>query len=84
MIVLAFAAGLEGEVSKDSEVVGVFYTTAEDMGLFLQTNYLHEWTGYGHFGEYTNAEGAEFDVTPSVTLTPTAASDRNDAVAASR
>jgi hypothetical protein len=71
MIVLAFAPGPEGEVSEDSEVVGVFYTTPDDMELFLQTNYLHDWSGYGAFSEYTNAEGAEFEVTPSVTLTPT-------------
>ena len=74
MIVLVFAEGPESEVSEDSEIVGVFYTTPDDMELFLQTNYLHDWSGYGEFSQYTNAEDAEFEVTPSVTLTPTPAS----------
>lgn len=71
MIVLAFAPGAEGEVTESSEIVGLFYTTPQDMELFLQTNYLHEWEGFGAFSRYQSEEGSEFEVTPSVTLTPT-------------
>jgi hypothetical protein len=42
------------------------------MELFLNTNSLHAWEGYGTYATYTSDEGTTFEVTPSVTLTPTA------------
>lgn len=71
MIVFVFVAGeAKGELSENSEVVGVLYTTPKDMDLFMKTNNLHVWEGYDTYKDY---EEGEFEVTPSVTLTPTAA-----------
>jgi hypothetical protein len=74
MLVFVFAAGEQkGELSASSEVIGALYTTPKDMDLFLKTNNLHNWQGYGPYSTYKNGEGVEYDITPSVTLTPTAA-----------
>ncbi len=75
MIVLAFSAGPEtGEVSQDSEIIGMLYTTPDDMNLFMQTNSLHAWEGYDSFNTYRSADDAEYEITPSITVTPTPAS----------
>lgn len=75
IIVLAFAPGEQGSLSETSEIIGVFYTTPADMELFVNTQYLHNWEGYQSFATYRQAEDAEYDVTPSVTLTPTVAAE---------
>jgi hypothetical protein len=46
----------------------VLYFIAEDMDLLLQTTDLHAWEGYQSYAAYMDSE---FEVTPSVTLTPT-------------
>lgn len=75
MLIFVFAAGeAKGEISRSSEVIGVLYTTPKDMDLFMKTNFLHNWQGYKPYSAYKNGDGVEFDITPSVTLTPTAAS----------
>lgn len=74
MIIFAFVAGpTEGEISETSEIIGSLYTTSDQMDVFMQTNNLHEWEGYAPYSTYQNDEGSEFEITPSVTLTPTAA-----------
>ncbi|MBZ0275387.1 MAG: hypothetical protein K8I60_04550 [Anaerolineae bacterium] len=73
MMVFAFAAGAEkGALSETSEIVGVWYLTQDDMDLAVKTNYLHAWEGYSSFATYSaDVETDLFEVTPSVTLTPT-------------
>lgn len=75
IIVLAFAPGEQGNLSETSEIIGVFYTTPADMELFVNTQSLHAWEGYVPFMNYHAGEDAEFEVTPSVTLTPTVAAE---------
>jgi hypothetical protein len=71
MVVLGFVPGKEGELSEDSEVIGIWYITPENMELFTQTNNLHDWEGYQPFSIYTSeVDPSEFEVTPSITLTP--------------
>jgi hypothetical protein len=70
MIVFAFAAGETGSLSEASEIVGAFYMTQDRMDLFLQTINMHVWDGYADYAVYGSGENAEFEVTPSVTLTP--------------
>jgi hypothetical protein len=73
MIVFAFAGGAEkGEISASSEIIGAFYTTPDEMDIFIQTNYLHDWEGFAPYSTYKNDEGSDFEITPSVTITPTA------------
>ena len=75
IIVLAFAPGEQGNLSATSEIIGVFYTTPADMELFVSTQSLHAWEGYAPFATYRAAEDAVYEVTPSVTLTPTVAAE---------
>jgi hypothetical protein len=67
MIVYVFAAGTTGQISEQSEVVGFAYTTLDLMELVVNTSDLYNWTGYGVFNAFSEGE---FDVTPSITLTP--------------
>ncbi|MCB9453657.1 MAG: hypothetical protein H6672_19675 [Anaerolineaceae bacterium] len=73
IMVLVFVAGAAtGKVSASSEIVGVWYLTPDAMDLALKTNNLHAWEGYSDFSTYTiDADVSQFEVTPSVTLTPT-------------
>ena len=69
MVIYAFVEGAEtGELSESSEVIGALYFVEEDMDLLLQTTELHVWEGYQSYATYNEGE---FEVTPSVTLTPT-------------
>lgn len=69
MVVYAFVAGAaQGEITETSEVIAVLYLTQKDMDLLIKTNNLHEWEGFKSYKEY---EEGEFEVTPSITLTPT-------------
>lgn len=69
MVIYVFIEGAEtGELSRASEVIGALYFVEEDMAQLLQTTDLHEWDGFQSYSVY--AEG-EFEITPSVTLTPT-------------
>jgi hypothetical protein len=71
MVVVAFVAGKTGELSESSEVIAVSYLTPANMELAIQTNSLHNWDGFQPFSVYAaDAEAAEFEVTPSITLTP--------------
>ncbi len=71
MVVLGFVPGAEGNLSEDSEVIGIWYITPENMELFTQTNNLHSWEGYQPFSTYSaEVDASEFEVTPSITLTP--------------
>lgn len=73
MVLYAFVPGAEtGSVSETSEIIGVLYLTASDMDLLTKTTNLHAWDGYGAYKAY---DEGEFEVTPSVTLTPTPASE---------
>jgi hypothetical protein len=74
MLVFVFTAGeASGAISASSEVIGVLYTTPKDMDLFMKTNNLYNWKGYQPYSAYKNSDGAQYDITPSVTLTPTPA-----------
>ena len=67
MLVYVYAAGEEAEIQGENEVVGFAYTTPDLMELLLVTSDLHIWDGFDTFGSYINSD---FEVTPSVTLTP--------------
>jgi len=72
MVIYVFVAGAEsGELSDSSEIIGALYFTQTEMELLLQTTDLYAWDGYKSYQEYNSSE---FDVTPSITLTPTPAS----------
>jgi hypothetical protein len=68
LVVYVFVAGEDGSLSADSEIIGVLYLTHPDMDLLIDTSSLFTWKGYQSFESYHD-QG--FDVTPSVTLTPT-------------
>jgi hypothetical protein len=73
MVIYVFVAGAEeGELGDSSEIIGVLYFTPSEMELLLQTTDLHAWDGYKSYKEYNTSE---FEVTPSITLTPTPASE---------
>lgn len=67
MLIYVFVAGEQGELSDASEVIGFGYFAPARMELLLTATSLHTWTGYQSFADYMNGE---FEVTPSVTLTP--------------
>ena len=68
LVVYAFVAGTSGSLSESSEIVGVLYMTPADMDLLIKTSSLHSWDGYKAYQTY---DSSAFEVTPSVTLTPT-------------
>jgi hypothetical protein len=68
-VIYAFVAGTAGALSESSEIVGVLYMTPTDMDLLIKTSNLHAWDGYKLYSAY---DTSEYQVTPSVTLTPTA------------
>lgn len=68
MVVYVYVDGSEtGELTASSEIIGVLYLTPDEMDLLLQTTELHAWEGYQSYQAY---QEGEFEVTPSVTLTP--------------
>lgn len=69
MVVYAFVPGTSGDLSASGDIVGLLYMTQADMDLLLVTSSLHSWNGYDTYQAY---DESEFEVTPSVTLTPTA------------
>jgi hypothetical protein len=75
MVVYAFVPGVEAELNANNEIIGVLYMTPKDMELLEVTSSLHQWEGYGPYAAYRGDEDAPFDVTPSVTLTPTPTSE---------
>lgn len=75
MVVYAFVAGSEGEVAATSEVIGMLYMTQRDMELLEVTSNLHTWEGFASYETYRGDEDAPFELTPSVTLTPTPTSE---------
>jgi hypothetical protein len=69
MVIYVFVEGAEkGELSESSEIIGVLYFTQAEMELLIKTTDLHAWDGYKSYQEYN---ASEFEVTPSITLTPT-------------
>jgi hypothetical protein len=69
LVTYAFVAGEDqGALSQSSEIIGMTYWTTEDMDLLLKTNSLQAWEGYQSYRTYLDSP---FEVTPSVTLTPT-------------
>jgi hypothetical protein len=74
LIATVFVAGdKNGVLSETSEVIGAYYVAPDQMQLILETNSLYGWKGYQPFSAYApDAENADFVITPSVTLTPTA------------
>jgi hypothetical protein len=74
IVVLAFVAGASsGELSESSEVIGIFYTTPDQMDLGLKLSNLYAWNGYQPFSAYApDKADADYAITQSVTLTPTA------------
>lgn len=74
LIVTVFVAGdKNGALSKTSEVVGAYYIAPDQMDLIIKTNSLYGWKGYQPFSAYApDATDADFEITPSITLTPTA------------
>ncbi len=67
MLLYVFVAGSEGEITELSEVVGFAYATPELMQLLIDTSELHAWEGFQSYAAYMDSE---FEVTPSITLTP--------------
>ncbi len=74
LIVTIFVAGdATGALSESSEVVGAYYISPDQMDLIIKTNSLYAWKGYQPFTAYApDTPNADFIVTPSITLTPTA------------
>jgi hypothetical protein len=68
LVAYAFVPGTSGALTEASEIVGILYLTPSDMDLLIKTSNLHIWDGYKSYEAY---DSSEFDVTPSVTLTPT-------------
>jgi hypothetical protein len=71
MVIYAFVPGANASLSENSEVIAMLYLSEQDMDLVVQTSNLHEWEGFASFQTYGTQEGAIYEVTPSVTLTPT-------------
>lgn len=67
MLLYVFVAGEKGEITELSEVVGFAYATPELMQLLIDTSELHAWEGFQSYAAYMDSE---FEVTPSITLTP--------------
>jgi hypothetical protein len=70
MVVYAFVSGVSGSLSANSEIVGFLLMSPEELDLLLGTSNLFEWRGYADYAAYSPDEGAAFDVTPSMTVTP--------------
>jgi hypothetical protein len=70
MVVYAFVSGVSGSLSANSEIVGFLLMSPEELDLLLGTSNLFEWRGYADYAAYSPDEDAAFDVTPSVTVTP--------------
>ena len=67
LVVYAFVGGTTGELTDESEIIGVLYLKESDLDTLMETTNLHMWEGYGTYESY--AEG-EYEVTPAVTSTP--------------
>lgn len=67
MLIYLFVAGEDGAINGSNQVVGFAYMTEELMDLLLVTSDLHEWEGFNTYNAYIESD---FEVTPSVTLTP--------------
>ncbi len=67
MLIYAFIEGETGALSETSEIIGFGYFSAERMEVLLLTNDLHVWDGYQTYSTYMDSE---FEITPSITLTP--------------
>lgn len=68
LVAYAFVPGTSGSLSESSEIVGILYLMPSDMDLLIKTSNLHTWDGYKSYEAY---DTSEYEVTPSVTLTPT-------------
>lgn len=69
MVLYVFIEGAEvGTLSETSEIIGVLYLTEAEMENLINTTSLHAWEGYQSYQDY---DSGEFEVTPSITLTPT-------------
>lgn len=67
MMIYIYSEGETGTINEESPVVGFAYTTPELMDLVVDTSNLYNWTGFGVFSDII---GGDFDLTPSITLTP--------------
>ena len=56
IVIYAFVAGAEGELSASSEIVGTIYMIEENMQTILDTTNLDAWDGYKTFSDYVNEE----------------------------
>jgi hypothetical protein len=70
LVIYVFVAGEQGELMESSEIIGVLYMTPPDMDFLIQTSYLQRWEGYKSYLAYL---ASSFEVTPSITPTPTPA-----------
>jgi hypothetical protein len=71
MMVAVFAEGANSAVSATSEIVGIWYMTADRMTELVTASPLHIWEGYDTFQAYS-IESETFDITPAPTATPEA------------
>jgi hypothetical protein len=69
-VVYAFVGGESGALSASSEIIAMLYMSPADMETLIQTSPLHTWEGYA---PYTTYGDENYEVTPSITLTPTEA-----------
>lgn len=69
-VVYAFTAGVNADLTEDSEIVGVLYMQPHDMEQLIQTSNLHAWEGFGSYQMYA-VTNEEYEVTPAVTIAPT-------------
>lgn len=71
MVIYVFSAGATGAISETSEVFATLYVVPSQMELLINTTSLHASEGYGSFEQYSETN-EDFEVTPAITLTPTA------------
>lgn len=67
MVISVLVGDSTASLLANSEVVGLFYTTPEEIQLLVDSTELKAWAGYQSYQTYNAATPA---VTPSVTLTP--------------
>lgn len=67
MMIYLYSEGESGTINEASPVVGFAYTTADLMQLVVDTSNLYHWAGFGTFSDIV---GGDYDLTPSITLTP--------------
>jgi hypothetical protein len=65
MLYIFVGGAATGEISPDSEVIGMWYVTPASITGLIANNELYRWSGYGAFADLIDGN---FDVTPQPTV----------------